>query len=131
MFVVTVRVDAIRPEERASGSLIIEEKQGDFWKRVEVLSLISGTPEAERRLVLPDNRRVVFEGSGATCVVFDREQNAAVPVSRSDEAIEQQITRQHLLQAAADDEAEHRQLQVLHAAACRLKKKGGTSVGND
>lgn len=131
MFVVTIRVDAVRPEERASGSLVIEEKQGDFWKRVEVLGLISGTPEAERRLVLPDNRRVIFEGSGATCVVFDREQNAAVPVSRNDEAIEQQITKQHLLQAAADDVAEHRRLQALHAAESRLKKKGANSVGNN
>ena len=121
MYMVTISISPVREGERASGSVAVEEKQGDFWKRVEVLSLISNTADQERKLLLSDRQRIVVEGSGAQAVVYDREQNAAVVVTKTDEEIEARIVAAHERQVAEDEAAEHRRLLALDAAKRRLE----------
>ncbi len=123
MYTITVTITPVREGERASGSVFIEEKQGDFWKRMEVLPLASGTVDQERKLLLADNRRLVVEGKGSTALVYDREQNAAVPVTKTDEAIEASIVAAHERQVAEDEAAEHRRFLALDAAKRRFSKR--------
>lgn len=127
MYVVTITLSAIRPEDRASGTVSKEEKVGNGWKRLELLPLATGARETERRLVLNDNQRVVIEGQGSTEVVFDAKQSAAVPRRRTDDAIEREIEREHARRVAEEAIAEERRLQALHAATTRLRSRARLS----
>lgn len=81
MMVVEVTIRSIRDTETASAAIIQEQKRGDTFNRVKVTDVTSGTPEATvRKILLADDERLVIEGRADTKVVFDKEQNAAVPV---------------------------------------------------
>lgn len=65
--------------EVVSGALTIQRKRGDTWVVESSTTFVSGTPEAERVLLLEDSQRVVVEASSNKKLVYDRPQAAAVP----------------------------------------------------
>src|SRR5678816_891386 len=72
-------LSAIRDGEKASGSIAIDRKKNDMWVGESSIDLVSGTPSAERTILLENDQRMVLEGSSNVEVVYDKEQNAAVP----------------------------------------------------
>src|SRR5678816_1420242 len=72
-------LSAIRDGEKASGSIAIDRKKNDMWVRESSIDLVSGTPSAERTILLENDQRMVLEGSSNVEVIYDKEQNAAVP----------------------------------------------------
>lgn len=78
MKVVEVKVVSIRDGEVVSATIIQEQKRNDYWTRVKAWDVMSGTPEASRRVLLEDDERLVIEGRASTHVVYDQEQKAAV-----------------------------------------------------
>lgn len=86
MKAIVVEVHAIRDGERVSASVIIERKRDDQWIREKVIDVASGMADSKRRLLLEDDQRVVIEGKSNVEYVFDKEQNASVPVLTDPEA---------------------------------------------
>lgn len=86
MKAIVVEVHAIRDGERVSASVIVERRRSDHWVREKVTDVMSGMPDSKRRILLEDDQRVVIEGRSNVEYVFDKEQNASVPVLTDPEA---------------------------------------------
>lgn len=80
MKIVTVEVLPVRDGETVSATIIQEQRRSETWNRVKAWDVMSGTPEAKRRIMLEDNERVVVEGRADTTLVYDPEQKAAIPM---------------------------------------------------
>lgn len=95
----------------------IEEKVGESWKRQKSVAITSGSPEAERRIILEDNVRIVISARGnSNEIVYDRDQNAAMPRA----AQESQLTTEE--RAAAEQKRQADEART-KAAGEELKKK--------
>jgi sugar phosphate isomerase/epimerase len=79
MYVVEVKVGAIRAGETPRFRLVLEDRRGTGWNRKEV---IDGVALGEmRKFLLNDDERVVVELIEGERIIFDAAQNAAVPVA--------------------------------------------------
>lgn len=130
MWTAEVTIRSVRDGETATVTIIHEQKRGDAWIRAKAVDVASDTPEATRKIMLADNERLVIEGKSDTRVVFNKDQNAAVPVPTNP--------------AAADDwaaeEEKQRQINIAREKAQREAREKGeaeakaaepkTNIGN-
>lgn len=99
MKIVNVEVLPLRPQEQVGATIIVEKRRGDTWTRSKAFDVTSGTPEANRRILLDDDERVVIEGAAKTIMQYDPVQNAAKIVAADPEVREKEAQ----LEAAQDD----------------------------
>lgn len=121
MYVTTIEVLPIRDGERVSATVSIEDRRGGSWSRSETRTVLSGEPEASRRIVLRDDQRLVIEGKSDTEVRFDPVQKAAVPVTVP-QAVEEGVFDEQRRQEIENEEAaEHVRLKAINQAKTRLR----------
>lgn len=78
MKVVYIEVLPVAEGDVVQAVVLVEKRKGESWNRMKSWDVVSGMPEAKRRIILEDDERVVIEGSATHTLVFDKEQNAAV-----------------------------------------------------
>lgn len=80
-------------------------KTSGAWNNVSSAAITTGTPEAERRILLQDGERIVIEARGSDVeVVYDKVNNAAM----SREALESQPTAEEKIEMEAQRQKEHK-----------------------
>lgn len=82
---IVVAVSPIREGESVDYKLLTQEFKNSAWTNKENVDLTANSLVGESRsFILADNERLVVEGRGSVEVVFNKEQNAAVPVVRQE-----------------------------------------------
>ena len=79
MRVIELSLQQVDNETAASVRVCIEEHRGHGYSRTSAIDIMSKTPEAQRRILLADNQRLVVEPIVTHEVVYDKDQMAAVP----------------------------------------------------
>lgn len=88
--------------------VVVERRNGDIWTAESRDPITSGTPEAEKKVILEDGMRLTIIAQGSeTELVWDKEQNAAMPRH----AFESQPTLEERHQMEKDRQAELRHRQ--------------------
>lgn len=130
MKVFTVKVDAISAGEEVRADFIVEQKKGETWNRMKVVTVTSGTPESERKFVLQDNERLLLEGQTNKVVIYDREQNMSKIVDADPEVRKAQEAAE-VAQKQANVAREAKQNEVVAGLATQAQQEAPkTNLGN-
>lgn len=93
MFVFEFNLQKIDIDQPATAAMSIEELRGTSWSRSESKTITTDTPEAQGRLVLKDNQRVVLEPIVVNETVYDNEQRLARPMTREEKIAAHEAAR--------------------------------------
>lgn len=130
MKAIEVVIHSVGTGEEVVANLIVEQQKGEIWNRSKVITVVSGSPEASRRLLLEDNERLVIDGTTSKKVVYDREQNMAKVVDADPEVREKQAAAEAAQREAnvAREQKQNAFAEGQRAAAAQAEPK--TSIGN-
>jgi hypothetical protein len=99
------KLGSTETNEETDFTVSLEARRGDAWSVQDSIPVTSGTPEAERKIMLNDDERIVISARGySTEIVFDKTQNAAMPRR----AFESQPTDEQKAEMEANRQAELR-----------------------
>lgn len=79
MYVVELRVKSTRSNEQVDARVIVEEWRNGRWQEKETFHAVYGMEAPQRKLLLLESERVIVETKDLVEIVWDKEQNAAVP----------------------------------------------------
>lgn len=118
MKVLKLEVAPLGNGDPQSVSVVVQRLQGDVWLNESSFVINSSDEDSKKEIALADNQRITVEHLGATEVVLDRDQSAAVRRPRQDafgaEFAERDKKRQEDHTKAVLD-AEHRDIEQTEA----------------
>lgn len=119
---ITILMGSTEAEKAADYTFEVQRLRGDTWVTDSSVAITSGTADAEKKVLLDDNTRVVIMARGAdTEVVFDREQNAAMPRH----ALESQTT---LADRAIQEEERQTELRHTDRNVAKIQEVGNRAA---
>jgi hypothetical protein len=130
MKVFTISVEAVGAGEEVRADFIVEQKKGEIWNRMKVVTVTSGAPDSQRKFVLQDNERLVVEGQTQKVVVYDREQNMSKIVDADPEVREKQAMADAAQREANMAREEKHNTVSAGLAAQAEAEKPKTNLGN-
>lgn len=86
MIKIEIRVSKLHDNDRGKAEMIIERRKGDSWLREKAVTFEPGTVDADRVLLLEDDRRVIVSGVMKSAFIYDTKQNAYLSNEPSPEA---------------------------------------------